>query len=217
MCVCFRDKAGGYGIQALGGMLVEYVHGDFLNVVGFPLNHFCKQLDVIYNHRFLFANDTSEPVRLIPIDGSSSPELTQKAPNSSEDKSNLKPSSPTASPAHKVCLLYPLKLICLSLHLFTPIHHPFQVKRKDGKSLANERSWTKCNGEETKLHDAENKSSRLIMSTEDGIKLNVTADDDSEPKKGLQLLYDLMDGFKASKVGFCFCEELLQQNFFFFN
>ncbi|ELV12576.1 ADP/ATP translocase 3 [Tupaia chinensis] len=35
------DKAGGYGIQALGGMLVEYVHGDFLNVVGFPLNRFC--------------------------------------------------------------------------------------------------------------------------------------------------------------------------------
>uniref|UniRef100_A0A673CQW2 Acetylserotonin O-methyltransferase-like n=1 Tax=Sphaeramia orbicularis TaxID=375764 RepID=A0A673CQW2_9TELE len=43
------DKAGGYGIQALGGMLVEFVHGDFLNVVGFPLNHFCKQLDLIYN------------------------------------------------------------------------------------------------------------------------------------------------------------------------
>ncbi|XP_072333405.1 probable bifunctional dTTP/UTP pyrophosphatase/methyltransferase protein isoform X1 [Scyliorhinus torazame] len=43
------DKAGGYGIQALGGMLVEYVHGDFLNVVGFPLNHFCKKLGEIYN------------------------------------------------------------------------------------------------------------------------------------------------------------------------
>ncbi|XP_073711388.1 probable bifunctional dTTP/UTP pyrophosphatase/methyltransferase protein isoform X1 [Misgurnus anguillicaudatus] len=43
------DKAGGYGIQALGGMLVEYVHGDFLNVVGFPLNRFCKQLGVIFN------------------------------------------------------------------------------------------------------------------------------------------------------------------------
>ncbi|KPP56369.1 hypothetical protein Z043_126018, partial [Scleropages formosus] len=43
------DKAGGYGIQALGGMLVEYVHGDFLNVVGFPLNHFCKQLNKIFN------------------------------------------------------------------------------------------------------------------------------------------------------------------------
>ncbi|XP_077583685.1 putative bifunctional dTTP/UTP pyrophosphatase/methyltransferase protein [Stigmatopora nigra] len=45
------DKAGGYGIQALGGMLVEYVHGDFLNVVGFPLNHFCKQMDRIYNQQ----------------------------------------------------------------------------------------------------------------------------------------------------------------------
>nr|AAH55218.1 Acetylserotonin O-methyltransferase-like [Danio rerio] len=43
------DKAGGYGIQALGGMLVEYVRGDFLNVVGFPLNHFCKQLGSIFN------------------------------------------------------------------------------------------------------------------------------------------------------------------------
>ncbi|XP_022417600.1 probable bifunctional dTTP/UTP pyrophosphatase/methyltransferase protein isoform X1 [Delphinapterus leucas] len=42
------DKAGGYGIQALGGMLVEYVHGDFLNVVGFPLNHFCKELARLY-------------------------------------------------------------------------------------------------------------------------------------------------------------------------
>lgn len=43
-----RDKAGGYGIQALGGMLVEYVHGDFLNVVGFPLNRFCKKLAELY-------------------------------------------------------------------------------------------------------------------------------------------------------------------------
>ncbi|XP_075710115.1 putative bifunctional dTTP/UTP pyrophosphatase/methyltransferase protein isoform X2 [Rhinoderma darwinii] len=43
------DKAGGYGIQSLGGMLVESVHGDFLNVVGFPLNHFCKKLAEIYH------------------------------------------------------------------------------------------------------------------------------------------------------------------------
>ncbi|XP_046504859.1 probable bifunctional dTTP/UTP pyrophosphatase/methyltransferase protein, partial [Equus quagga] len=42
------DKAGGYGIQALGGMLVEQVHGDFLNVVGFPLNRFCKKLAELY-------------------------------------------------------------------------------------------------------------------------------------------------------------------------
>ncbi|XP_039101240.1 probable bifunctional dTTP/UTP pyrophosphatase/methyltransferase protein [Hyaena hyaena] len=42
------DKAGGYGIQALGGMLVERVRGDFLNVVGFPLNRFCKTLAELY-------------------------------------------------------------------------------------------------------------------------------------------------------------------------
>lgn len=202
--MCFRDKAGGYGIQALGGMLVECVNGDFLNVVGFPLNHFCKQLDVIYNHRFLFSNDTSESVRRIPNGGPSSPELTQKTPNSSEDESNLTLSSPIASPAHKVCLLYPLKQICLSWHLFTPNHHLFQVKRKDGTSLASDRSWTlsKCNDGETKLHDTEYKPLRLIMSREEGINPEVTADDDSGPKKDLQLLYELMDGFKASKVDF---------------
>ncbi|XP_005896406.2 probable bifunctional dTTP/UTP pyrophosphatase/methyltransferase protein [Bos mutus] len=43
------DKAGGYGIQALGGMLVEYVRGDFLSVVGFPLNRFCKELARLYH------------------------------------------------------------------------------------------------------------------------------------------------------------------------
>ncbi|XP_045393651.1 LOW QUALITY PROTEIN: probable bifunctional dTTP/UTP pyrophosphatase/methyltransferase protein [Lemur catta] len=42
------DKAGGYGIQALGGMLVEHIRGDFLNVVGFPLNRFCKKLVELY-------------------------------------------------------------------------------------------------------------------------------------------------------------------------
>ncbi|KAM6934129.1 putative bifunctional dTTP/UTP pyrophosphatase/methyltransferase protein [Xenentodon cancila] len=54
------DKAGGYGIQALGGMLVEYVHGDFHNVVGFPLNHFCKQLDIIYNHCSSFSHEKTD-------------------------------------------------------------------------------------------------------------------------------------------------------------
>uniref|UniRef100_A0A673VHJ9 Acetylserotonin O-methyltransferase like n=1 Tax=Suricata suricatta TaxID=37032 RepID=A0A673VHJ9_SURSU len=43
------DKAGGYGIQALGGTLVESVRGDFFNVVGFPLNHFCRRLADMYH------------------------------------------------------------------------------------------------------------------------------------------------------------------------
>ncbi|XP_061697262.1 probable bifunctional dTTP/UTP pyrophosphatase/methyltransferase protein [Syngnathoides biaculeatus] len=64
------DKAGGYGIQALGGMLVEYVHGDFLNVVGFPLNHFCKQLDAIYNQRGGCRPPAGSPPAPAPLDGS---------------------------------------------------------------------------------------------------------------------------------------------------
>ncbi|EPQ06339.1 N-acetylserotonin O-methyltransferase-like protein [Myotis brandtii] len=59
------DKAGGYGIQALGGMLVEYVHGDFLNVVGFPLNHFCKKLAELYL--------TRHPEDLLPAEPDSIP------------------------------------------------------------------------------------------------------------------------------------------------
>lgn len=38
------DKAGGYGIQALGGTLVEKVNGDYFNVMGFPLCRFAKEL-----------------------------------------------------------------------------------------------------------------------------------------------------------------------------
>ncbi|XP_059481199.1 probable bifunctional dTTP/UTP pyrophosphatase/methyltransferase protein [Neocloeon triangulifer] len=38
------DKAGGYGIQSIGGTLVKSVNGDYFNIVGFPVYHFCKQL-----------------------------------------------------------------------------------------------------------------------------------------------------------------------------
>ena len=42
------DKAGAYGIQALGGTLVKKINGDYYNVVGFPLNLFCTTIKNIF-------------------------------------------------------------------------------------------------------------------------------------------------------------------------
>ena len=44
------DKAGGYGIQALGDRLVERFEGDFNNIVGFPVSRIKEELDE-YLHR----------------------------------------------------------------------------------------------------------------------------------------------------------------------
>ncbi|XP_045511562.1 dTTP/UTP pyrophosphatase [Colias croceus] len=38
------DKAGGYGIQGVGGTFVERVEGDYFTVVGLPLYRMCKVL-----------------------------------------------------------------------------------------------------------------------------------------------------------------------------
>jgi septum formation protein len=44
------DKAGAYGIQGIGGMFVQYLHGSYQNVVGLPLADLDELLDEV-GHR----------------------------------------------------------------------------------------------------------------------------------------------------------------------
>ena len=38
------DKAGGYGIQDMGALLVKGINGDYANVVGFPVSRLAREL-----------------------------------------------------------------------------------------------------------------------------------------------------------------------------
>ncbi|XP_076603611.1 putative bifunctional dTTP/UTP pyrophosphatase/methyltransferase protein isoform X2 [Chaetodon auriga] len=185
------DKAGGYGIQALGGMLVEYVHGDFLNVVGFPLNHFCKQLDLIYNRCTSSSDQESssffpshsitiltQPQTNPPTSANDNPSPSRRPNNPPASQPDHIQSSPSASSVHKV------------------------------KSEVGESSWMLVNSlskhtDEREARDSESAALPLVASRGQAIELNVTQHEDCEPKKeDLQQVIELMDGFKASKALF---------------
>ncbi|XP_043605243.1 probable bifunctional dTTP/UTP pyrophosphatase/methyltransferase protein [Bombus pyrosoma] len=44
------DKAGGYGVQGLGGCLIEKIDGDFYTVMGLPLYSLTKRLNEMFGN-----------------------------------------------------------------------------------------------------------------------------------------------------------------------
>ena len=48
------DKAGAYGIQQKGNLFVEYIYGDYYNVVGFPISKICVTIKEIFGINILY-------------------------------------------------------------------------------------------------------------------------------------------------------------------
>ncbi|XP_032385834.1 putative bifunctional dTTP/UTP pyrophosphatase/methyltransferase protein isoform X1 [Etheostoma spectabile] len=202
------DKAGGYGIQALGGMLVEYVHGDFLNVVGFPLNHFCKQLDFIYNRCTSSTGQESVSVQLSHNGSHTTSILTQPPLDLPAQSSHIPSSSAKHSPSSSPTQNSPPANYTHHTQNSSSADPVHEGKRRSSESEVDKSSWMLVNSLSKHTDDREAEfihNTTLPMTASRGqvIEHNVTEHEDSEPKKDdLHRIIHLMDGFKASKALF---------------
>ena len=54
------DKAGAYGIQGYGALLVEEIQGDYFNIVGLPISRLSDLLKKYFNINLFMEGDVSE-------------------------------------------------------------------------------------------------------------------------------------------------------------
>ena len=54
------DKAGAYGIQGYGALLVEEIQGDYFNIVGLPISRLSDLLKNYFNINLFMEGDVSE-------------------------------------------------------------------------------------------------------------------------------------------------------------
>lgn len=49
----YKDKAGGYGIQGMGALIVSEIQGDYLNVVGLPISRISDVLKKEFEYKII--------------------------------------------------------------------------------------------------------------------------------------------------------------------
>ena len=84
------DKAGGYGMQGIGGQFIKSINGCYYNVVGFPLQLFCKHIRAFLNldiENNININHKTQ-INQIKQNDNNNQNKTQKTNNNNQNKNN---------------------------------------------------------------------------------------------------------------------------------